>query len=97
MQQFDVCRLKHGEIAVILQHDTFSDFKTRMVAPLVPKARGKLATSLNPVLKFDRRDWVLATHLMGVVQISVIKEVIGSLERDNYTIKRALDQLFLGV
>lgn len=97
MQQYDVCRLKYGDVAVILQHDTFNDFKTRIVAPLVPKARRKLATSLNPVLRHDGRDWVLATHLMGVVQTSAIKEVIGSLERENYTIKRALDQLFLGV
>ena len=97
MQQFDVCRMKQGDIIVILQHDTFRDFKTRMVAPLVPKMRGKLATSLNPVFRHDKRDWVLATHLMGVVQISKIGEIIGNLEREDYAIKRAIDQLFLGI
>jgi CcdB protein len=97
MQQYDVCKLKHGEVVVILQHEAFSDFRTRMVAPLVPKVRGKLATSLNPVFRHARRDWVLAPQLMGPVHLSAIVEIVGSLEGENYAIKRAIDQLFLGI
>ncbi len=97
MEQFDICRLKHGEIVVILQHKTFSAFRTRVVAPLVPKSRGNLATSLNPIFRHARRDWVLGTQLMGVVGIGAISEKIGNLESESYAIKRAIDQLFLGV
>lgn len=97
MQQFDVCRLKHGEIVIVLQHDTFGDYRTRMVAPLIPKARGKLATSLNPIFRHAKKDWILATHLMGVVAVSAVVETVGSLASEDYAIKRAIDQLFLGI
>ncbi len=97
MDQYDVCRLKHGEIAVIIQHDMFREFRTRVVVPLVPRMRGKLSTSLNPVLRHARRDWVMATHLMSVVSVSAISEHLGSITDQEYTIKRAIDQLLLGV
>jgi toxin CcdB len=94
--QFDVFRLRGGETVVVLQHETFSDFKTRVVAPLVAKPRSKLATSLNPVLKLARRDWVLGTHLISVVTLASFADKIGSLADQDYKIKRALDQLFFG-
>lgn len=97
MEQFDVCKLKRGDIVVILQHATFSSFATRVVAPLFPKSKGNLATSLNPVLRYARRDWVLGTHLMNVLPLSVFDERLGSLSDQDYVIKRAIDQLFLGV
>jgi hypothetical protein len=43
------------------------------------------------------RIWVLATHLMSVVSLSAIVERVGSLAADDDTIKKAIDQLFLGV
>ncbi len=95
-EQFDVFRLRGGETVVILQHETFSDFKTRVVAPLVAKPRGKLATSLNPVLKLAGRDWVLGTHLISVVTIASFADKVGSLADHDCQIKRALDQLFQG-
>jgi len=82
---------------VILQHDTFRQFKTRVVAPLIPKSRGKLSTTLHPVLRHADRDWVLATHLINVVSTSVIVEKLGSLVAQEYAIKRAVDRLLLGV
>ena len=97
MDQYDVIRLKHGEIAVILQHDSFREYRTRVVAPLVRRSRGKLATSLNPVLRHARREFVLATHLLSVVSVSAIIERLGSLADQEYAIKRAVDQLSLGV
>ncbi len=97
MVQYDICKLKHGDLVVILQHDTFREFQTRIVAPLVPRSKGKLATSLNPVLQHARRDWVLATHLMSVVPVKAIDVHLGSLADQGYTIKRAVDQVFLGV
>lgn len=96
MDQYDVHRLKHGEIAVILQHNTYRQFKTRVVAPLVPKSRGKLSTTLHPVLRHADRDWVLATHLLNVVSTSLIMEKLGSLTSQEYAIKRAVDHLLLG-
>lgn len=97
MEQFDVCKMRGDETVVILQHQTFANFSTRVVAPIVPKSRGKLATSLNPILRYGNRDWVLATHLMNVVPVSAITQRLGSLAGAKYTIKRAIDQLFFGV
>ena len=97
MNQYDVFRLRHGEIVLILQHETFAAFKTRVVAPLIPKAVQKLTTTLNPLLRHARKDWVLATHLMSVVPVSAFAEKLGSLAGEEYKIKRAVDQLFLGV
>ncbi len=97
MHQYDVFSLRHGEIVLILQHETFATFKTRIVAPLIPKGVQKLTTTLNPLLRHARKDWVLATHLMSVVPVSAFVEKLGSLASDEYKIKRAIDQLFLGV
>lgn len=97
MDQYDVYKLKHGETVVILQHDSFKAFRTRVVVPLVARSRGKLATSLNPVLNHAGRDWVLATHLVSVIGLSALSTKLGSLADQDYAIKRAVDQLFLGV
>ena len=95
--QYDVVRLRHGETVVILQHDTFSSFKTRVVAPLIAKSVKMLTTTLNPVIRHARKDWVLGTHLISVIPLSAISARLGSVEQQEYTIKRAVDQLFLGV
>ena len=97
MNQFDVYKLSYGDVAVIIQNDMFMEFRTRVVVPLIPRSRGKLGTSLNPVLRYGRRDWVLATQLMSVVSVTAIKERLGSLANEDYAIKRAVDQLFQGV
>jgi hypothetical protein len=49
------------------------------------------------VVRHARRDWVLATHLMNAVNTSSIQERLGSLSNQDTTIKRAVDQLFLGI
>ena len=97
MNQFDVYKLNHGDVAVILQHDMFMEFRTRVVVPLIPRSRGKLGTSLNPILRNARRDWVLATQLMSVVSGTAISERLGSLANKDCAIERAVDQFFLGV
>lgn len=45
IEQFDVYRLREGEVVVVLQHSAFAEFNTRVVAPLIPLSRGKLTTS----------------------------------------------------
>ncbi|MGZ8410895.1 MAG: CcdB family protein [Hyphomicrobium sp.] len=79
MEQYDVYRLRRGDVVVILQHDTYRDFGTRIVALLISRSGAKLATSLNPILSHAGREWVLATHLMSVVTVSDIKENLGSI------------------
>jgi toxin CcdB len=97
MEQFDVYRMRHGDVVVILQHNTYSDFGTRIVAPLIECGGAKLTTSLNPVVRHAGRDWVLGTHLMSVVAITDIRGKLGSVAQQDYAIKRAIDQLFLGI
>ena len=97
IEQFDVYRLRDGDLVVVPQHSTFVDFKTRVVAQLIPLSRGKLATSLNPILRHSRRDMVLATHLLSVVPLSAFSTHLGSLAKQEYAIKRALDELFYGI
>ena len=95
--QYDVVRLRHGNVVVILQHDTFSSFKTRVVAPLVARPAKMLTTTLNPVVRYARKDWVLGTHLISVIPSSAIAARLGSVAQQEYTIKCAVGQLFLGV
>lgn len=97
MDQFDVCKLKKGDVVVVLQHGTYAAFRTRVVAPLVPRSRGKLSTNLNPIIKHGGREWVMATHLMSVVGLAALSEPLGSVADQEYPIKRAVDQLFLGI
>ena len=68
-----------------------------MVAPHIPKTRGKFATKLHPVFRLSRRDWVLATQNMAYIPVAALKLRIGTLADQDYSIKRAIDQLFLGI
>jgi toxin CcdB len=97
VEQFDVYRIKRGETVVLLQHGHLNDLQTRIVAPIIPKGKGKLSTSLNPILRFSRRDWILATQLINVVKTSDIRDQLGSVADQDYAIKRAIEQLFLGI
>jgi toxin CcdB len=97
MEQFDVYRMRRGDVVVILQHDTYCDFGTRIVAPLYDGRGAKLATSLNPVIRHAGSEWVLGTHLMSVVAVSDFTAKLGSVAQQDYAIKRAIDQLFLGI
>jgi hypothetical protein len=97
MEQYDVHQSRRGDVVVIPQHDTYRDFGTRIVAPLISGSGAKLATSLNPTLSHAGREWVLATHLMSVATVSDISERLGSIAEQDHAIKRAIDQLFLGI
>jgi CcdB protein len=79
MGQFDVYRMRRGDVVVILQHGTYRDFGTRIVAPLRDGRSAKLATSLNPVIRHAGNEWVLGTHLLRVVAVSDFTAKLGSV------------------
>ena len=90
MRLYDVRQLRHGDVVVVSRHDSYTQFKTTAVASLVESRRGA-------VVRLDHRDWVLATHLLNVVSIAHRTRTLGTLVAEEHRIKRAVDQLLLGV
>ncbi len=50
MRQFDIVRLKGGQLAVVLQADLLDDRETRVVAPMFPTRDIVPTPRLHPVV-----------------------------------------------
>lgn len=98
MAQFDVYRVESGALVVDCQTDSLSHFTTRVVVPLVRSADAPSPTTqLHPVLEFEGKAYVLATHLLTAVPVSDLQGRAGSLAQEEYRIRNALDMLLTGV
>ena len=97
MRQFDIVRLKGGQLAVILQADLLDDRETRVVAPLFPKSEILPTARLHPIVRVGRRDYIMATEKMSAILKVDLDRVVGSLEAREYELRRALDLVFIGV
>ncbi|MBV9528935.1 CcdB family protein [Sphingomonas sp.] len=97
MAQFDVHRLGDG-LVVDCQADLLSHIASRLVAPLIPKARAPApARRLNPVFDVDGETYVLITESAGAVPRRELGPVIASLASRSFDITGALDTLISGV
>ena len=97
MRQFDIVRLKGGQLAVVLQSDLLDDRETRVVAPLFPSSMIKPTPRLHPIVRVRRRSYLLATEKLGAVRRRDVESVIGSIADREYEIRRALDIVFVGI
>lgn len=96
-KQYDVYRLSDETIVVVLQSDIFEDFKSRLVAPLVPaKKAGRVLRGLNPVIEVSQQSYVLMPQLAGAVANSEFVTHLGSVAHMRDDIIPALDLLFTG-
>ena len=96
-KQYDVYRLTDKTVVLILQSDVFEDFKSRLVAPLVPAEKaGRVLRGLNPIFEVSRQSYVLMPQLSGAIQIADLSTHLGDISHKRDDIIRALDLLFTG-
>ena len=100
MPQFDVFRTRGAAIypfVVDVQADVHSKLTTRIVVPLVTRARyTQPATRMTPIMKVGDHDHVLLFPLMAAVPIASLGEIVGSLAAQRATLLAALDLLITG-
>ena len=98
MAQFDVFVLRSGSSLVVdVQSDLLEPLNTRLVVPLLAMDSGLIpAKRLNPVIKIDETDLILATQLMASVRRAEFGEAVENIARERDRITAALDMVFQG-
>jgi toxin CcdB len=100
MPQFDVLRTRGAAIypfVVDIQADVHATLATRIVVPMVTRARYTLpATRLTPIVKLRDDDYVLLFPLMAAVPNASLGEIVGSLAAQRAALVAALDLLITG-
>lgn len=97
LSQFDVHRLGNG-LVVDCQSDLLSHLNTRVVVPLIPRARApRPARRFNPVFAIEGDEHVMATQFISAVERRELGAVVTSLADRSFEITGALDVLISGV
>jgi toxin CcdB len=96
MRQFDVCRLRHGEMVVVLQHDYLSDLKGRLVAPMLAAAQMKPVERIHVAVELDGAQYFVVMDQLTAVPASSMGRKMGSLIAFEYRLKNAIDRMFTG-
>ena len=98
MARFDIFENRSGAGYLLdIQSGLLSGLNTRVVVPLLPKAKAPCpAQGLNPVFIVERQEVVMATQYMAAVPASELRSSIGNLAEQQDEISAALDMLFLG-
>lgn len=97
MAQFDVFRLKGGQLVVDLQTDLIGIETSRIVAPLREAGRYAAFPGLTPKVRVEGRDWIVRMQELAAVPGAELREVVTSLAAHRDALKRALDILVDGV
>lgn len=93
LSRFDVA--VHGDVAmVVVESDLLPPDPAVVVIPLLPEYPA--VRHLNPVIRHDGRQLVLATRLIAAVRRSSLRRV-GSAAEQADEITRAVDVLMAGV
>ncbi len=93
LSRFDIAAHRN-QLMVVIESDLLPPDPAVVVVPLVadyPPVR-----LLNPTIRHEGRDLVLATRLIGAVRRSALRRV-GSASEDGDAITRAIDVLMGGV
>jgi toxin CcdB len=100
MAHFDVYRTRGAGIyplVVDVQADVHARLGTRIVVPMVPRARyTQPATQLTPIMKVRDDDYVALFPLMAAVPRASLGELVASLAAERATLIAALDLLITG-
>lgn len=97
MAQFDLYRLKGGQLVVDLQTDLIGIEASRIVAPLREAGRYTAFPGLTPTIDVDGVAWIIRVQELAAVPGSELHELVGSLKEHRDALKRALDILIDGV
>lgn len=104
MEQFEIWKLRsergqptEGVLVIVLQHKLFMDLDTRVVAPLREEAELPALGRVRPSIKLGRKRLRLIVDRLSVVRKRDLIERIGNAESAKEAIKRAVDELVLGI
>ena len=96
-QQYEVCRLRNGVLAVVIESNRLTVGTTRVVLPLV-LASGRVAVRhLNPKVDFGGRVFMLSPQQIAAVAVAELGEPLGTLDHERDRITRAIDMLLSGI
>ncbi len=98
MPKYDVFPNPSGDGFLLdVQTDLLSDLNTRVVVPLLPKAKApKPAARLNPVFDINDERVVMVTQFMAAVPVGVLKSQVCNLSDEFDQITNAIDMLMQG-
>jgi toxin CcdB len=98
MAQYDVHRLRDGDLVLDCQANFLDAFKTRIAIPLVdPDSVPAPLPRLHPLFEVRGEKLLLATHLVGAIPAGELGRRVGSLANDSFRITNAIDFLRTGV
>lgn len=97
MAQFDLYRLKGGQLVVDLQTDLIGIDASRIVAPLREAGRYAAFPGLTPMVEADGAAWIVRVQELAAVSATELNQRIGTLIQHRDALKRALDILIDGV
>ena len=97
MAQFDLYRLRGGQLVVDLQTDLIGIEASRVVAPLRDADRYAAFPGLTPVVEYGDRRWVVRVQELAAVPGRELIDMVGSLAPHRDALKRALDILIDGI
>lgn len=97
MAQFDLYRLKGGQLVVDLQTDLIGIDASRIVAPLREAGWYTAFPGLTPSVEVEAAMWIVRLQELAAVAGAELGEPIGSLAEHRDALKRALDILIDGV
>ncbi|NDR55163.1 CcdB family protein [Aliiruegeria sabulilitoris] len=97
MAQFDLYRLRDGQLVVDLQTDLIDIESSRIMAPLREADRYAVFPGLTPTVEAEGTTWIVRVQELAAVPGAELREVIGSLAEHRDALKRALDILIDGV
>lgn len=97
MPQFDLYRLRGGQLVVDLQTDLIGIEASRIVAPLREAGRYAAFPGLTPTVEVDGQAWIVRVQELAAVPGAELREYVGSLVEHRDALKRALDILIDGV
>lgn len=97
MAQFDLYRLRSGQLVVDLQTDLIGIEASRVVAPLREGGKYTVFPGLTPTVTFEDKTWVVRVQELTAVSGAELRARVGSLNEHRGPLKRALDILIDGV
>lgn len=97
MAQFDLYRLKNGQLVVDLQTDLIGIDASRIIAPLRDAGRYTAFPGLTPMVEVEGASWIVRLQELAAVPGSELIVPIGSLAEQQDVLKRALEILIDGV
>jgi toxin CcdB len=97
MAQFDLYRLRGGQLVVDLQTDLIGIDASRIVAPLREAGRYTAFPGLTPSVEAADATWIVRMQELAAVPGAELNDRIGSLIEHRDALKRALDILIDGV